>query len=232
LREVPRSREISQERLALEAGFDRTYISLIERGISSPTIRKVYRIAQILEAAPSQIVSRKGHAGDTLRVDRIGRSEFVKAPAITIGLAVQPDVIRGLAEKPGFRGRGLLGRFLYALPVSLLGHRDPDAPPVPNEIRAAYYSNVTALLALPFGTDENGDPWPHLLHLSSDAQARMRDFEVWLEPQLSEFGELGGMTDWAGKARRHGGPDRRNSTYGPLRRHEGPLGIRHRERNR
>jgi hypothetical protein len=78
----------------------------------------------------------------------------VKAPAITVGLAVQPDVIRGLAEKPGFRGRGLLGRFLYALPPSLLGHRDPDSPPVPDEIRAAYRANVIALLNLPIGTDE------------------------------------------------------------------------------
>jgi DNA-binding XRE family transcriptional regulator len=58
LREVRRSKEISQERLALEAGFDRTYISLIERGISSPTIRKVYRIAQTLQVAPSEILLR------------------------------------------------------------------------------------------------------------------------------------------------------------------------------
>ena len=69
----------------------------------------------------------KGHAGGTLRVDRVGRApEFVRAPALTIGLAVQPEVIRGLAEKPGFRGRGLLGRFLYALPASMLGRRDTD----------------------------------------------------------------------------------------------------------
>jgi len=141
----------------------------------------------------------KGHAGDALRIDRVGRSEFVKAPAITIGLAVQPDVIRGLAEQPEFRGRGLLARFLYALPVSLLGHRDPDAAPVPDEIRAEYHTNVTALLNLPFGTDANGDPGPHLLRLAPDAQASLRDFDTWLEPQLAEFGELGGMTDWAGK---------------------------------
>ena len=140
----------------------------------------------------------KGHAGDTLRIDRVGRSEFVKAPAITVGLAVQPDVIRGLAERPGFRGRGLLARFLYALPVSLLGHRDPDAAPVPDDIRAMYQANVVALLNLPFGTDET-PAQPRLLRLSPEAQAKMRAFEVWLEPQLSEFGELGGMTDWAGK---------------------------------
>ena len=85
------------------------------------------------------------------------------------------------------------------MPVSLLGHRCPDAPPVPDEIRAAYHANVIALLKLPYGTDENGDPGPHLLRLSLDAEASMRDFEAWLEPQLAEFGELGGMTDWAGK---------------------------------
>jgi hypothetical protein len=123
----------------------------------------------------------------------------VKQPAITIGLAIQPDVIGGLAESPEFRGRGLLGRFLYALPVSLLGHRDLDAPPVPDEIRAEYHAKVTALLSLPFGTDPNGDREPHLLRLTSEAQAKLRDFAGWLEPQLAEFGELGCMTDWAGK---------------------------------
>jgi replicative DNA helicase len=63
----------------------------------------------------------------------------------------------------------------------------------------AYHTSVIALLNLPFGTDDNGDPGPHLLRLSSEAQASMREFQAWLEPQLSEFGELGGMTDWAGK---------------------------------
>lgn len=63
----------------------------------------------------------KGHAGDSLRVDRMGRApEFINQPVLTLGLTVQPEVIRGLATKPGFRGRGLLGRFLYSLPTSPL----------------------------------------------------------------------------------------------------------------
>ena len=49
---------MSQERLALESGFDRTYISLIERGINSPTIRVVVKIAAVLKVAPSKIVCR------------------------------------------------------------------------------------------------------------------------------------------------------------------------------
>lgn len=142
----------------------------------------------------------KGHAGDTLRVDRVGRApEFVKEPALTVGLAVQPDVIRGLAEKPGFRGRGLLGRFIYALPVSLLGYRDTNPPPVPEEVRMVYHDNVLALLNIPFQRDENGEPSPCRLTIDPAGREQLQRFEEWVEPQLSEFGELGGMTDWGGK---------------------------------
>ncbi len=50
--------EISHEKLGLDAGFDRTYISLIERGINSPTIRTVAKLAAVLKIAPSKIVMR------------------------------------------------------------------------------------------------------------------------------------------------------------------------------
>ena len=58
LREIRQSKEISQEKLGLDAGFDRTYISLIERGISSPTIRTVVKLAGVLKVPPSKIVAR------------------------------------------------------------------------------------------------------------------------------------------------------------------------------
>jgi len=62
------------------------------------------------QGVPNLDVYLKGHAGDALRVDRVGRpSDYIQNPALTIGLAVQPEVLRGLANKPGFRrGRGLL----------------------------------------------------------------------------------------------------------------------------
>jgi len=142
----------------------------------------------------------KGHAGDDIRVDRVGRSpEFVRAPALTIGLAVQPDVIRGLASKPRFRGRGLLGRFLYALPPSQLGRRDTDAPPLPEDIRQNYHEHVLALLGLSFGQDANDAPNAHILTLESAARESLRNFAAWVEPQLLEFGDMGRMTDWGGK---------------------------------
>ena len=58
LRETRQSKEISQEKLGLDAGFDRTYISLIERGINSPTIRTVVKLAAILKVPPSKMVVR------------------------------------------------------------------------------------------------------------------------------------------------------------------------------
>jgi len=42
----------------LEGGFDRTYISLIERGINSPTIRAVVGMASVLKVPAWRIVRR------------------------------------------------------------------------------------------------------------------------------------------------------------------------------
>ena len=58
LREVRKRRDISQEQLGLQADFDRTYISLIERGIQSPTVRTVVKLATILQIRPSVIIRR------------------------------------------------------------------------------------------------------------------------------------------------------------------------------
>jgi len=149
---------------------------------------------------PNFCVFLKGHAGDDLRVDRVGRRpEFVKKPALTLGLTVQPDVLRGLVDQPSFRGRGLLGRFLYSIPQSLLGRRKTDPDPVSDEVRTTYCENMLKLLRQVPGTDQEGKPVPHQLTMAPEAQKAFRDFERWVEPQLAELGALGSMTDWAGK---------------------------------
>jgi transcriptional regulator with XRE-family HTH domain len=58
LREVRTECGISQEKLALESGLDRTYVSLIERGAQSPTIRTLIKLARVLSVKPSEILSR------------------------------------------------------------------------------------------------------------------------------------------------------------------------------
>jgi replicative DNA helicase len=47
----------------------------------------------------------KGHSGDPHRVDRIGRpSEHIPRPTITLGLTIQPSVLRKLTDRPQFKG--------------------------------------------------------------------------------------------------------------------------------
>jgi replicative DNA helicase len=152
------------------------------------------------QGVPNLGVYLKGHAGDPIRVDRSGRlSEMISAPALTIGIAVQPEVLHGLTERPGFRGRGLLGRFLYSLPPNNLGKRNTDeSPPVPSNVEADYRNCVKQLLNLSPETIEE-EIEPAVLKFSEGAKAVIREFMAWLEPQLAPDGELGSMTDWAGK---------------------------------
>ena len=76
------------------------------------------------KGGPNFDVYLKGHAGDELRVDRVGRPPLIiSEPAVTMALTIQPDVLRQLASQPAFRGRGLIARFCFALPKSNIGRR-------------------------------------------------------------------------------------------------------------
>jgi ribosome-binding protein aMBF1 (putative translation factor) len=48
----------SQERLSGECGFDRTYISRVERGIINPTVGRLWQIADALKTPLSQVAKR------------------------------------------------------------------------------------------------------------------------------------------------------------------------------
>jgi replicative DNA helicase len=150
-------------------------------------------------AGPNLGVYLKGHAGDLLKVDRRGRPpEYVERPCLTIGLAVQPEILRGLASRPGFGGRGLLARFLYSLPASLVGRRQPGAPPVPTTVANRYSLDLHALAAsLSAPTEDDG---PVLLALDQEAAELLLAFERDLEPRLAAgSGDLAHLAGWAAK---------------------------------
>jgi hypothetical protein len=141
----------------------------------------------------------KGHAGDPLRVDRMSRaSDANDRPALSVALAVQPDVIRGLAEQATMRGRGFLARFLYGLPRSLVGSRKVAATPVKKTLASLYATGIKALWQLCGAVNDRRDA-AHELCFGPDAEVLMRDFERWLEPQLADGEELSFLAGWAGK---------------------------------
>jgi len=56
LKRIRGLRAISQETLALKAGVERTYIGLLERKKSSPTIDMVEKLARVLKVAPDELL--------------------------------------------------------------------------------------------------------------------------------------------------------------------------------
>jgi len=56
LREFRKKSGLSQERLALDANLDRTFISMLERGIRQPSMKSLFAIAAVLHVPPHTIV--------------------------------------------------------------------------------------------------------------------------------------------------------------------------------
>lgn len=95
---------------------------------------------------PNMDLWLKGHSGDPLKVDRKGRPpEYVRRPALTLALMIQPAVLSAIAANRGFRGRGFLARILYACPESKVGRRMIAAPPVDLTVEKRYEAVVAEL---------------------------------------------------------------------------------------
>lgn len=58
LRELRTAVGISQEQLGFECGLDRTFISLLERGLRQPTLSTLFLLADKLQVTPSAMVQR------------------------------------------------------------------------------------------------------------------------------------------------------------------------------
>jgi len=165
------------------------------------------------------VVYLKGHAGDAIVTDRLSRESVrVESPALTCAYAVQPAVVRGLADSPEFRGRGLLARFCYALPTSPVGRRRVNAQPVAESVRGGYHATLRRLFwsfgnsgsaSDQFASDfsdfgessgNNGSASePFVLRLTPEAAERMIQWEQWIEDELDDGGSLEMLRDWGSK---------------------------------
>ena len=132
----------------------------------------------------------KGHAGDPITVDRLGRQgSHLAAPRLSMILTIQPEVLREVMGSKTFRGRGLCARFLYAYCHTKVGSRRVDVETVPKEVMQDYNAFVKRILA---GTGRGE------LRLSEGADRRRRELQAEIERKLS--GDWYRMRDWGGKA--------------------------------
>lgn len=143
----------------------------------------------------------KGHDAEAYRVDRLNRpAEFLPATRLAICVTVQPDVLQSLAAKREFRGRGLLGRFLYGVPCDLRGSRlmEVDDPGIRFDLRSAYGQAFSRLLRYPSKNSGNLFEHHHLA-FSRDAREIHVEYANRIERRQGEEGDLRPFSDWASK---------------------------------
>lgn len=175
--------------MALEANGERLGLLSAEGGIFDIMAGRYSK-----NGAPNIDAYLKGHAGDRLRVDRATRPPTdLQRPALTIGLTVQPDVLRGVFAEQSFRGRGLCARFLYAVPQSNIGTRDVDAEQVSPAARAAYNRAIRGIV------DTDWPAEPAIVQFSAGARAAFRRWQAEHERTLGQDGTLELLADWGSK---------------------------------
>ena len=151
----------------------------------------------------------KAHAGDTHRVDRRGgageegrgaRAEYLDKPALTLGLCPQPVVLERLRDKQTFKGRGMLGRFLWSRPESLVGRRAVRPPALGAATEAPYHQALLALAAIEYDAGISlKEELPRRLAFAPAADDALAAFEAAVEGRLRPAGDLAGFEEWGGK---------------------------------
>jgi transcriptional regulator with XRE-family HTH domain len=57
LKELRKRQNLSQEKLAQEAEMERNYISLLERGLNSVSLKKIFHLAQALKVTVGEFMT-------------------------------------------------------------------------------------------------------------------------------------------------------------------------------
>ncbi len=151
---------------------------------------------------PNLDVWLKMHAGDELSVHRKNRIPIeVSKPAGTVAITVQPAVIKNLATKKDFKDRGLLGRFLYAIPEDLVGTRIYQNRRVDQALKDSYLKAIERIFHQPEPKpeDEHDRTPHHKLYLKGAALEIWEEFYNDVEIRQARGGDLEGIRDWASK---------------------------------
>lgn len=120
-------------------------------------------------------------------------TDLTMHPTLTINLTVQPVIIQNLGDQKAYSGKGLLERFLYCIPKSLLGYRTHDKSEVPQYIKNLYNRKIQSLLNI------SDVDVPRILVLDKEAYKEWYDFQMTTEYELREGGLLANCQGWGGK---------------------------------
>jgi replicative DNA helicase len=133
----------------------------------------------------------KGFSGDYCAVDRIGReAKVLNNPALTIGLFIQPNVVQDVPVS--FQERGLMPRFLFSFPRSLVGYRKITPQLIKKEVKKCYEERIKHLMQLE-------DSVAVQLTLNKNAKLEEVVLREEIESMFLEDGLLAEMKEWGSK---------------------------------
>jgi Protein of unknown function (DUF3987) len=122
----------------------------------------------------------------------------IKHPMLTIGMMVQPVVLRALLQNEMMKENGFIDRFLYCIPPSLAGWRDSRDVPYPNA-DYAYDRLIRQLWALPKSATPDNRANRFTITLTPDARAVYDYCQSQIEHRIRPDCDLYGMKGWASK---------------------------------
>ncbi|MFJ2259929.1 YfjI family protein [Streptomyces sp. NPDC087844] len=120
---------------------------------------------------------------------------FLTRPSLTLALAVQPGMLAGLGDMAEvFESRGFTGRFIFSVPLSMVGQRTYDTVPIPGDVRRRYADGLARMIRAVWDDSEVRE-----MTLDEDAQAVFKAFWVDWERRHLVPGDLTSVEGWSKK---------------------------------
>jgi len=130
-----------------------------------------------------------GHAGDAVRAARVDGIRGTDRALLSIGVALQPDVLSSLAADRMAVSRGLLDRLLIVWPKDNRGERRIEVAPLDPAIASAWREMILRIAASEGGTVE----------LGNSAKRRWVEFAEETEHRMGPGGDLREHAGFASK---------------------------------
>lgn len=105
--------------------------------------------------------------------------------------AAQPVTLYELQRNSTFLATGLSNRFLYSVPVSLMGRRISNAPPIPGHLQITW-AKIVESIARSCESDRT-------LAVGNECRSIIETFNTEIEPRLGEGCDLREIAGWVSK---------------------------------
>ncbi|ONH62361.1 hypothetical protein CcI49_02990 [Frankia sp. CcI49] len=143
----------------------------------------------------------RAYDGASVKINRASKPAIrIRRPILSIGMVVQPDVINEALKVRAFVQRGLMARFLYALPATTVGTRGLEAPEMDPAVEAEWAGVIGKIVAASrdlTGRDEVcGIHLDHAARVAFDSWRGPSGHEGRLHPELGDLVDIG---SWASK---------------------------------